>query len=305
MGLALSSGGAKGLAHIGVIQVLEENAIPIDVVAGCSMGAYIAAVWARGYDGEQMERLAREIEGRWSWLSLIDPVFPPRAGFIRGQAVKKRLKKSIGEAEFADTVRPLRIIATNLSTLERVVFSEGEVAAAVHASCAIPGLCVPVEIGGDTYIDGGITDPLPVDVLRDMGVQRILAVNAIPTPAYLGCCREMEREQAELRPKRGWLLAALNRHLNYFARGNILNNLLNAFYGAQTRVAEIASQKADLVLRPLACDAHWHDFTHPAKYIALGRRIAEEHLDEIKSLARTKDSSDEHHPAHITMATAA
>ncbi|MBI2948567.1 MAG: patatin-like phospholipase family protein [Verrucomicrobia bacterium] len=305
MGLALSSGGAKGLAHIGVIQVLEENGIPVDVVVGCSMGAYVAAVWATGHNGVQMEKLAREIEGRWGWLPLIDPVFPPRAGFIRGEAVKKRLKKSVGDAEFGGLARPLRIVATNLTTLERVVFSSGEVAAAVHASCAIPGLCVPVKIGTETYIDGGITDPLPVDVLREMGVDRILAVNTIPTPAYLGCCREMEREQSELRPKRGWFLRAVNRHLNYFAHGNILDNLLHAFYGAQMSVAEAACRQAHLVLRPLACDASWHDFTHPAKYIALGRRVAEEHLDEIKSLLRAPESSDEHTSSQLAMAAAA
>lgn len=305
VGLALSSGGAKGLAHIGIIQVLEENGIPVDVVVGCSMGAYVASVWAKGYDGRQMESLAREIESRWGWLHLIDPVFPPRVGFIRGEAVKKRLKKSIGDAQFSDLVRPLRIVATNLQTLERVVFSSGEVAEAVHASCAIPGLCVPVKIGSETYIDGGITDPMPVDVLKELGVDRIIAVNTIPTPAYLGCCREMEREQADLRPRRAWFLRALNKHLNYFAHGNILDNLLNAFYGAQMSVAEAACRQAHLVLRPLACDASWHDFTHPCKYIALGRRVALERLDEIKTLVTATVSSDEHNSAQLPMAQAA
>src|SRR6185369_16758932 len=73
IGLALSSGGAKGLAHIGVLQVLEENNIPIDAIAGSSMGAYIAAVWAYGYSGAQMEKFAREVEGKWAWLRLLDP----------------------------------------------------------------------------------------------------------------------------------------------------------------------------------------------------------------------------------------
>src|SRR5213594_3911668 len=77
VGLALSSGGAKGLAHIGVIQVLEENGIKVDIIAGCSMGAYVAAVWACGYDGYFMEKLAREVEGRWGLWKLLDPVIPP------------------------------------------------------------------------------------------------------------------------------------------------------------------------------------------------------------------------------------
>ena len=117
VGLALSSGAAKGFAHVGVIQVLEENGIEVDVVAGASMGAYVGALWASGRDGGELEKLARELEGRWSLWSLIDPVFPPRRGFMRGFAVKKRLMRSIGCARFADLARPLRIVAGNLATL--------------------------------------------------------------------------------------------------------------------------------------------------------------------------------------------
>src|SRR5205814_2343301 len=130
-----------------------------------------------------------------SW-GLIDPVFPPRQGFLRGFAVKKRLMRSIGQARFSDLARPLRIVAGNLATLERVVFSSGEVAAAVHASSAVPGICVPVTIDGETYIDGGIVDPLPVDVLREMGVARVIAVDVIPTPDRIRAGLKAGREPA-------------------------------------------------------------------------------------------------------------
>ncbi len=82
-----------------------------------------------------------------------------------------------------------------------MVFSSGEVADAVHASIAVPGICVPVKIDGETYVDGGIVDPLPVDVLREMGISRIIAVNAIPTPDRIRYCRQAERELAQLSPK--------------------------------------------------------------------------------------------------------
>src|SRR5204863_9956209 len=138
VGLALSSGGARGLAHIGVIQVLEENGIEVDVIAGCSMGSYIGAVWAYGHDGVAMERLAREVEHRWGLFELIDPFILPRQGFLRGEKVKSRLKRSIGDVHFSELVRPLRIVTTHLASLDRVVISAGEVAQAVHASSAIP-----------------------------------------------------------------------------------------------------------------------------------------------------------------------
>ncbi len=128
VGVALSSGAAKGFAHIGVIQVLEENGIEVDVVAGASIGAYIGALWTYGHDGAELEGLARELESRWGFWGLLDPVFPPRQGFLRGFALRKRLMRSIGDAHFADLARPLRVVAGNLATLDRTVFATGEVA---------------------------------------------------------------------------------------------------------------------------------------------------------------------------------
>ncbi len=292
VGLALSSGGARGLSHIGVIQVLEENGIEIDTVVGCSMGSYVGAVWAHGFDGTAMERLAREVEHRWGLFELIDPFILPRQGFLRGEKVKQRLKRSIGDVHFAELVRPLRVVATHLATLGRVVFSEGEVAQAVHASSAIPGACVPVEVRGELYIDGGIADPLPVDVLEEMGVEKIIAVNTIPTPEYLRSRLELEKERdARLGRRTGPVRAFLNRYLNYFAPGNVLDTILRSFNGAQMQVAEHSGMFADLVLRPLSFDGRWHDFRRPGKYIAIGRREAEQHLDEIKALVSRKTPS--------------
>ncbi len=302
VGLALSSGGAKGLAHIGVVQVLEENGIEVDVITGCSMGAYIAAAWGYGLDGQEMEKIAREVGGTWGVWRLVDPVFPPREGFIRGRAVKKRLQKTLGDAHFTELQRPIRIVATNLYTLDRMVFSSGEVAAAVHASIAIPGVCAPVVIDGETYVDGAIADPLPVDVLEEMGINRIIAVNTIPTPAYMRCCVELDREQEALYGRRHIFLRALNRHVNYFAPGNILDIMMRAVQGSQIRVAEESCRRANVVLRPLSMDARWYEFDKPTKYIALGRRVAEEHLEEIKSLMNKRVVSYEYEVADRQMA---
>lgn len=297
VGLALSSGAAKGFAHIGVIQVLEENGIDVDVVAGASMGAYVGSIWAHGSEGPELERIAREMEGRWALWTLIDPVFPPRQGFLRGYAVKKRLMRSIGDSHFSELVRPLRVVAGNLATLERVVFSSGEVAEAVHASVAVPGICVPITIGGETYIDGGIVDPLPVDVLREMGVSRVIAVDVIPTPDRIRYGLQLERElaQSSVKPLRRFFRKALplNQQLNYFAPGNLFEILMRSIQGAQIRVAEAACQMADVVLRPDISSDRWGDCAKPAKFIALGREIALRHLAEIKELVARKEASYE------------
>lgn len=305
IGLALSSGGAKGLAHVGVLQVLEENGIEVDVVAGTSMGSYIGALWAYGHDGQFLERKARELEGKWGLLKLIDPAFPPRRGFIHGHAIRERLERSIGEARFEQLARPLHVVATRFDTLERVVFSAGPVSRAVHASCAIPSVFVPVRLDGDSYIDGGISDPLPVDVLREAGVERVIAVNIIPTPAFLRCAREHEREQVDAKQRGFSFLRLLNHQVNYFAYGNILDVTQRAVIGGQIRAAEEACRQADVVLRPLACDSRWHDFSNPMKYISLGRRVAEENLADIKQLVNRKEPTHEHQTPHHELAAAA
>lgn len=305
IGLALSSGGAKGLAHVGVLQVLEENGIEVDVVAGTSMGSYIGALWAFGHDGQFLERKARELEGKWGLLKLIDPAFPPRRGFIHGHAIRERLERSIGEVRFEQLARPLHVVATRFDTLERVVFSAGPVSRAVHASCAIPSVFVPVKLNGETYVDGGVSDPLPVDVLREAGIERVIAVNIIPTSAFLRCAREHEREQMDVKRSGFSFFRLLNQQVNYFAYGNILDVTQRAVIGGQIRAAEEACRQADVVLRPLACDSRWHDFSSPMKYISLGRRVAEENLADIKKLMNRKEPTHEHHTPHHELAAAA
>ena len=294
VGLALSSGGAKGLAHIGIIQVLEENGIEIDCVAGASMGAYVGAIWAYGLDGGMLEKVAREVEGRWGLLRLLDPVIPPRRGFVRTRRVTARLRRSIGDAHFSDLIRPLRIVATRLDTLERVVFSTGDVARAVEASIAIPGVCVPVTMDGEIYIDGGIADPLPVDVLMEMGIERIIGVNVIPTPERMRYWLDAQREKNGHEPAPSSFGRFLHKHFDYGAHGNILDTMMCAINGAQTRVAEASAREADVVLRPLANDAAWHDFARPQKYIALGRAAAEAQLPELRQLVKASSYANIH-----------
>jgi len=289
IGLALSSGGAKGLAHIGVIQILEEHGIEIDMVAGSSMGAYVGAVWASGYSGLECEKIARTVpEGRFGLLALMQFELPPRRGFLKTARVAHRLRHSVRDRKFSDLHVPLRVVATYLDTLERVVFSTGDVVSAVEASIAIPGICVPVKIDGQTYVDGGIVDPLPVDVLREAGMDYVIAVNTIPTPDTRAYCLGIEREHAEQEKDESRVGRFLNRQFNYFASGNVLDTMFRSVNGAQTRIAEASCLGADIVLRPVTCDGRWHDFASPGKYVALGRKVTEDRIEEILALVPKK-----------------
>jgi NTE family protein len=203
------------------------------------------------------------------------------------------LERSLGHARFADLVRPMRVVATNLITLERKVFSAGQVSTAVHASIAVPGICVPVTIDGEIYIDGGIMDPLPVEVLREMGVSKVIAVDAIPTPDTMRLAAEAEAAK-EKRARNIFRKAiSIDKQLNYFARGNLFEILMRSVHGAQIRAAETSCRQADLVLRPDILDDRWLDFRHPGKFIALGREVAFRHLDELKALTQPKTKNHE------------
>jgi len=138
-----------------------------------------------------------------------------------------------------------------------------------------------------------------------MGIERIIAINTIPTPAYLRARQELERERAlRLGRRANKFKLLINQYLNYFAPGNVLDTILRSFNGAQMRVAEYSCLSADLVIRPLSFDGRWHDFRRPGKYIAIGRREAEDHLDEIKALVHRKEPTDETRATHSPLVPA-
>jgi NTE family protein len=264
------------------------------------MGAYVGAIWACGHDGSKLEELAREMEVKRALWTLLDPVVIPRQGLMRGLAVKHRLQRTIGSARFTDTARTLRVVAAQLDTMERIVFSTGDVATAVHASIAVPGICIPVHIGDEVYVDGGIVDPLPTDVLQEMGVDKIIAVNTIPTPERIRYCMQLEHELERSPARPPSLFSKLlphRRHVNHYAQSNILDILMHSTHGAQMRMAEAGARRANIVLHPDMCDDRWLDFRNPGFYIQSGREVALRQLDEIKNLIKTKGASYEHQPS--------
>lgn len=284
IGLALSSGGAKGLAHVGVIQVLEENGIHIDAIAGCSMGAYVAALWASGYNGKQLAELAAELDTNRDMLKLIDPIFPPRRGFIHGDKIEDWLGRSLKDATFDQLDKPLYVVATELDGFARKVFESGDVASAVRASLSIPGILKPAVRDGVEYVDGGVSDPLPVDVLKEKGLDYIIAVNVIPSVEDLVSCRLKAQQFKKSKSLWQKIISWLNQRFNYFATGNLLDILRKAAMGSQIRLLEESSKRADLLLCPVVCDSSWHNYTNYEEYIQTGRDIAEAKLPQIKAL---------------------
>jgi NTE family protein len=287
LGLALSSGGARGLAHVGVLQVLEENGIEVHAIAGSSMGAYIGALWAVGFSGKALEDLAAEMQDRRQLWKLADPMFPPMKGLFHGHKARAHLERSLGDVCFEDLERRLLVVTLDIDTKERLVRRRGKIADAVHASCAMPGVIAPVMLDGHRCVDGGVIDPVPVGALRKFSdVDRVLAISTIPTFADVdeGLCRAEEEEPDLGMWKRCGL--AINRNINFMARGNIIDTFRQSIRAAQIRLAHESCKRADLCLRPEHFFAPWHDYAGFRRFIDAGRQVALDHLDEIRAMLR-------------------
>lgn len=176
LGLALSGGGARGLAHIGVLKALEESHISVDYLSGTSMGGVIAAAYAAGMSLDQIESVAHEHAAIRTLLRLADPTIP-RHGLFKGEHLETFFKQHLGERTFDDLHIPLSLVAVDLNSRQEVHLKEGPVAAAVRATVSVPGLLAPVERNGQRLVDGGLLNNLPVDVVRKMGADVVLAVD--------------------------------------------------------------------------------------------------------------------------------
>ncbi len=170
--LALGAGAARGFAHIGVLKLLEEEGIKVDMVAGTSMGAVVGAFYCSGMSLRMMERLARFTQ-RNHWVDLTFP----RLGLICGDKLEQFINIFIRGATFEQLKTPLAVVATDICSGNRVVFDNGPVARAVRASAAIPAIFVPVEHEGMTLVDGAVVERVPVQTAREMGAEVVIAVD--------------------------------------------------------------------------------------------------------------------------------
>ncbi len=281
IGIALSSGGARGLAHIGVIQVLEENGIAVDAIVGTSMGAYVGGLWASGLSGAELEVLASKIPGKRDLWKLVDPVFPPRQGFIRGRSIQDRLETTLKGKEFSDLKTPFLAVATELDSLKRALLDDGKVSSAILASLAVPGVVVPVERDGVDYIDGGVCDPFPVRLAKEhFDLDYVIGVNVLPPVGALKVRKSKKTPPGLVRRALRWL----NQNFNYFARGNLLDILRNAAMGSQMRLVDRSAIAADVYIPAISGTAGWHDYHRYRDYIKIGRAAAEAALPEIRRL---------------------
>ncbi|MBN2395864.1 MAG: patatin-like phospholipase family protein [Candidatus Atribacteria bacterium] len=176
IGLALGSGSAKGMAHIGVIQTLNQYQIPIHLISGTSIGAVIGSVYATGITADKVDHIISSLK-RIKVLSFLDPTLPSSGLFSGSRFVKYLEDIALKDMDFSDLKIPFAAVATDIKTGAKVILNHGNVAMAVRASCSLPGIFAPVPYQEYFLVDGGLVDPVPVDIVRKMGADLVIAVN--------------------------------------------------------------------------------------------------------------------------------
>lgn len=246
VGLALGGGGARGMAHVGVLRVLEMEGIPIDCVAGTSAGSLVGAVYAAGLRGDRLMEMALTL--RWHHIASL---VWPRRGLVSFAKLERYMAEQIGDPAFADLEIPYAAVAADLATGEQVVLRKGRVAPAVRASCSVPGVVTPVEVDGRLLGDGGVTNNLPVSTVRDMGAERVIGVD-VCSPPY---------------PRPGGALGV----------GFMVAEML-------VRRAGGGLDAADCLVSPDLSGFSYVRFERRQELIALGKQAAEEALPRIRAL---------------------
>lgn len=175
VGLALSGGAARGFAHLGVLKVLEENSIPVDFIAGTSAGSFAGGALASGLSAAEIIEMSRRI----GWLSMAGFSYSPK-GFLTNAQMGNFIKKHLPLRNIEDLPIPFAAVACDLETGREVVLDKGDLPFAIRASCAIPGVFMPLEDAkGRKLIDGGVVAPIPTKAVRKMGAEIIIAVDVL------------------------------------------------------------------------------------------------------------------------------
>lgn len=258
IGLALGSGGARGFAHLGVIKVLVENNVPIDCIAGSSMGSLVACFYGAGIDLERLYKISTAFKRKYYLDFTV-----PKMGFIAGKRVKELIRFFTKGKQLEELMVPVAVVATDLMSGEKVVFKKGSIEDAVRASISIPGIFVPEKVNGRLLVDGGVVDRIPVSVVKEMGADIVIAVDT----------------------------SNINKNTEITSIYDVIMQSLDIMQMELVEHRQIAS---DVMIRPKVEKYSSRSFTNIDEIIMIGEEEAQKHISHIfKLIEQWKESHQE------------
>jgi NTE family protein len=244
--LVLGGGAAKGFAHIGVIKTLEAQSIKPDILVGTSAGSLVATLYASGFDGFELHRIAMDMKE-----SMVSDWSLPDRGILKGEALQEFVNKNVQGRPLEKLNRKVAVVATDLQSGDPIVFERGDTGMAVRASSSVPGVFQPVKISGHEYVDGGLVSPVPVKIAHNLGADFVIAVDISSKPA--------------LTPIQG-----------------TLDVLLQTFTIMGNAIAAAELQQADVVIKPDISKLSSTDFQSRHLAILEGERAGQAAIAEIR-----------------------
>ena len=254
VGLVLSGGASRGFAHVGVIKVLEEEGIPIDIIVGTSAGSLTGALYAYYTNGQILEREARSLRVE----DVFDfSIFSIGVGVVKGEKIVDFVENRIKVKNIEDLKIPFAAVATDLNTGKKVVFKRGSISKAIRASTSISGIFIPLVSGGQILVDGGVVDSLPVDVARDMGADVVIAVDVTASSTN-------------------------------FDIKNVVDIIIQTFNIMGSEINKYKAKEADVIIRPDVGGLGIIDFSQKDYLILQGERAARMAIPAIREAIEEK-----------------
>lgn len=263
VGLALSSGGGKGLAHLGVMKVLQDEGIPIDMIAGTSAGAFFGILSALGWDSSRLGQFADDIQ-TFNTFRNWDINMPPKAGILKGAKARDIIAGMVENKQFEDLDVPFYCVAADVLTGDEVVFESGDLADAIRASLSIPGIANPWKIDNRYLIDGAFVDPIPAELLRKKGADIVIASSVIQPLADASRNGSGSIEPATKMP--------------HFLK--IITNIQSI---VEEQLVESQLDAIDVMIHTKAKVSHALDFDRAHEIVAAGEETAKAHLPAIRA----------------------
>lgn len=297
IGLALGSGSAKGLSHIGVLKILERENIEIDCISGSSIGAIVGGLYAKGYSAKELEDIALNISKK-DIYEYID-FSPSLQGIIAGEKILKFLKDLLGEVEFSQLKIPFLTVAVDLIKGEKIIFTKGKVAPAIRGSISIPVIFQPYPLNDRLLIDGGVLSPLPVEELKEFQkVDLVIAVNLQNPPHWEPKGKDFFPE-IPIEPKnfsekiiyklsRTEVFREFQKKLNPLFNPSLLEVLMQTISIMNWEMALKNIKLADIVINPKVENYRSFDFDKGKELITLGEEAIQKEIPRIKELIKRK-----------------